>query len=74
MKIRLKSDQKFYLIDPEFFQKKIRYVFQSLLAVLSLFLVLLVGGTIAHGAVIAGIASTTALIFFAPLSYASSSR
>ena len=74
MKIRLKFNQKFYLIDPGFFQKKMRYVFQSLLAVLSLFLVLIVGGTIAHGAVIAGIASTTALIFFAPLSYASSSR
>ena len=74
MKIRLKFDQEYHLIDPKFYNKKGRYLFQSLLAALTLFLILLVGVEIADGAIIAGIAGSTALIFFAPRSYASSTR
>lgn len=74
MKIRLKLDQEYHLIDPKFYNKKGRYLFQSLLAALALFIILLVGSEIADGAIIAGIAGSTALIFFAPRSYASSTR
>jgi len=74
MKIRLKFDQEYHLIDPKFYNKKGRYLFQSLLAASALFIILLVGVEIADGAIIAGIAGSTALIFFAPKSYASSTR
>tara|TARA_B100000941_G_scaffold233485_1_gene176029 strand:- start:462 stop:992 length:531 start_codon:yes stop_codon:yes gene_type:complete len=74
MKIRLKFDREFHLFDPIFFKKKFRYIFQSFLASIALMLVLVVGDNIAQGAIIAGIAGTTALISFAPHSYASSTR
>ena len=74
MKIRLKLDKELHLIDPKFNNKKGRYLFQSLLAAFALFMILLVGVEIADGAIIAGIAGSTALIFFAPKSYASSTR
>ena len=35
MKIRLKLDQEYHLIDPKFYNKKGRYLFQSLLAALA---------------------------------------
>ena len=47
---------------------------QSFLATIALFIVLFVGENISHGAIIAGIAGTTALIFFAPTSYAAHPR
>ena len=74
MKIRLKLDKEFHLIDPIFFKKKFRYIFQSFLASIALMVVLLIGDNIAQGAIIAGIAGTAALISFAPHSYASSTR
>ena len=74
MKIRLKFDREFHLIDPIFFKKKFRYIFQSFLASIALMLVLIIGDNIAQGAIIAGIAGTTALISFAPHSYASNTR
>ena len=74
MKIRLKFDREFHLIDPIFFKKKFRYIFQSFLASIALLLVLIIGDNIAQGAIIAGIAGTTALISFAPHSYASNTR
>jgi CBS-domain-containing membrane protein len=74
MKIRLKVDHEYNLIDPKFYKKKGRYLFQSLLAAFALFIILIVGVEIADGAIIAGIAGSTALIFFAPRSYASSTR
>ena len=74
MKIRLKLDKEFHLIDPIFFKKKFRYIFQSFLASIALMVVLIVGDNIAQGAIIAGIAGTAALISFAPHSYASSTR
>ena len=74
MKIRLKFDREFHLIDPVFFKKKFRYIFQSFLASIALMLVLIIGENIAQGAIIAGIAGTTALISFAPHSYASNTR
>ena len=74
MKIRLKFDKEFHLIDPIFFKKRSRYFFQSVIASIALFLVLIVGENIARGAIIAGIAGTTALISFAPHSYAASTR
>lgn len=74
MKIRLKLDREFHLIDPVFFKKKFRYIFQSFLASIALMVVLIVGDNIAQGAIIAGIAGTAALISFAPHSYASSTR
>ena len=74
MKIRLKLDKEFHLIDPIFFKKRSRYFFQSVIASIALFLVLIVGDNIARGAIIAGIAGTTALISFAPHSYAASTR
>ena len=74
MKIRLKLDKEFHLIDPVFFKKRSRYFFQSVIASIALFLVLIVGDNIARGAIIAGIAGTAALISFAPHSYAASTR
>ena len=74
MKIRLKLDKEFHLIDPIFFKKRSRYFFQSVIASIALFLVLIVGDNIARGAIIAGIAGTAALISFAPRSYAASTR
>ncbi len=74
MKIRLKFDREFHLFDPIFFKKKFRYIFQSFLASIALLLVLIIGDNIAQGAIIAGIAGTTALISFAPHSYASDTR
>tara|TARA_B100000674_G_scaffold145418_1_gene114894 strand:+ start:694 stop:1224 length:531 start_codon:yes stop_codon:yes gene_type:complete len=74
MKIRLKLDKEFHLIDPIFFKKKFRYIFQSFLASIALMVVLIIGDNIAQGAIIAGIAGTAALISFAPHSYASSTR
>tara|TARA_Y100001954_G_scaffold98622_1_gene107416 strand:- start:3134 stop:3664 length:531 start_codon:yes stop_codon:yes gene_type:complete len=74
MKIRLKLDKEFHLIDPIFFKKKFRYILQSFLASIALMVVLLIGDNIAQGAIIAGIAGTAALISFAPHSYASSTR
>ena len=74
MKIRLKLDKEFHLIDPIFFKKRSRYFFQSVIASIALFLVLIVGDNIARGAIIAGIAGTAALISFAPHSYAASTR
>ena len=74
MKIRLKFDKEFHLFDPVFLNKKLRYFFQSLLASIALFIVLIIGDRFAQGAIIAGIAGTTALISFAPHSYASSTR
>ena len=64
MKIRLKFDREFHLIDPIFFKKKFRYIFQSFIASIALMVVLIVGDNIAQGAIIAGIAGTTALISF----------
>tara|TARA_S200000501_G_scaffold156844_1_gene148024 strand:- start:228 stop:758 length:531 start_codon:yes stop_codon:yes gene_type:complete len=74
MKIRLKFDKEFHLIDPVFFKKRSRYVFQSFLASTALLLVLIIGDNFAQGAIIAGIAGTTALISFAPHSYAANTR
>ena len=74
MKIRLKLDKEFHLIDPVFFKKRSRYFFQSLLASIALLLVLIIGDNFAQGAIIAGIAGTTALISFAPHSYAANTR
>lgn len=47
---------------------------QSFLAGIALFVILFVGENISPGAIIAGIAGTTALIFFAPSSYAAHPR
>ena len=74
MKIRLKLDREFHLIDPIFFKKKFRYISQSILASIALFTVLIIGDNFAQGAIIAGIAGTTALISFAPHSYAANTR
>ena len=67
MKIRLKFDREFHLIDPNFIKKKSRYILQSILASVALFIVLIIGDNFAKGAIIAGIAGTTALISFAPI-------
>ena len=74
MKIRLKLDKEFHLIDPVFFKKRSRYFFQSILASTALLIVLIIGDNFAQGAIIAGIAGTTALISFAPHSYAANTR
>jgi len=74
MKIRLKLDKEFHLIDPVFFKKKSRYFFQSIIASTALLLVLIIGDNFAQGAIIAGIAGTAALISFAPHSYAANTR
>ena len=74
MKIRLKLDREFHLIDPGFKSKRKRYLLQSLFASIALFFILLFEGSITDGAIIAGIAGTAALIFFAPHSYASETR
>ena len=74
MKIRLKFDREFHLIDPNFIKKKSRYILQSILASVALFIVLIIGDNFAKGAIIAGIAGTTALISFAPHSYAANTR
>jgi len=74
MKIRLKFDKEFHLIDPGFKSKRKRYLFQSFFASVALFFILLFEGSITDGAIIAGIAGTAALIFFAPNSYASETR
>ena len=74
MKIRLKFDKRFHLIDPGFKLKRIRYLLQSFFASIALFFILLFEGSITDGAIIAGIAGTAALIFFAPHSYASETR
>ena len=74
MKIRLKLDKEFHLIDPVFFKKRSRYFFQSILASTALLIVLIIGDNFAKGAIIAGIAGTTALISFAPHSYAANTR
>ena len=74
MKIRLKLDREFHLIDPGFKSKRKRYLLQSFFASIALFFILLFEGSITDGAIIAGIAGTAALIFFAPHSYASETR
>jgi CBS-domain-containing membrane protein len=74
MKIRLKLDKEFHLIDPGFKLKRKRYFLQSFFASIALFFILLFEGSITDGAIIAGIAGTAALIFFAPHSYASETR
>ena len=74
MKIRLKFDKEFHLIDPGFKLKRKRYLLQSFFASIALFFILLFEGSITDGAIIAGIAGTAALIFFAPHSYASETR
>ena len=71
MKIRLKFDKEFHLIDPGFKFKRKRYFLQSFFASVALFFILLFEGSITDGAIIAGIAGSAALIFFAPHSYAS---
>ena len=74
MKIRLKFDREFHLVDPGFKSKRKRYFLQSFFASVALFFILLFEGSITDGAIIAGIAGSAALIFFAPHSYASETR
>ena len=73
MKINF-SGKDLHLIDPNFKNKRSRYIMQSFLAGIALFVILFVGENISPGAIIAGIAGTTALIFFAPSSYAAHPR